>query len=788
MNPGKSPGNDWLTTALYKAIWKYIHAPLFCCYKEIMEEGEMAPSQKQSVIRLIRKKGKDDSLLKNWRPISLLNIDTKIFSKIIAMRIEGCLPEIIDINQSAFIKGRNIVEGIRTTDMIIEQLEKENRQGIIIGVDFLKAFDSVDHEYLVNILEAYGFPNMTIRMIKILYNGAESAIINHGITSTFFNLLRSCRQGDALSPFLFIISIDPLLRKLIQNPLNKGIKTATGTIKAISFADDLDNFTNDIDAAKSALDIIFRFANLSGLHMNTAKSELLGLGNFEKEDINLSDIPKVNMLKVTGIFVGNKSHSDTIVMSNFDTIVDKLRAKLNMWRGRDLSLVGRALIVKAIGISQIRYAASVIEVPEKYIKIFKGIIYRFLWKGPDRITRDMASKRWQEGGIKMPILDDIITASNIQWLKRAATSKNVWASNFRKEVGKKLGNSMLRGNLDMNKLATTNMSDFTMRILKSWKKFKGDSHQEDYLSEPVWYNLRFMNLATKTLTSEYLARWGYSCVRNFLDIDGRILKSREAIGRGLPQKAALEWMAVTSSINMDKVNESNFLYGDCPETISPTLIDANYLDQDIDINNQNVTLSTLTQAYILADIAERKPVKWAPYKKRIMEQYEITEDDWGKAYKRTNKLSVASRRTSFYYSYLHGLVYTNKDYFRFGFRASPKCTFCDCDRQTMQHLFMDCSEIIQFKQALEAFVLNGIRLTDKDWLMGHASKTIHFIIMEALWYIYTLNLAGRQPSIYEFKGSLRTTESLEYAVASTKNKQLAHLAKWDFINSAFFPS
>ena len=118
----------------------------------------MSVSQKQAVITLIEKKGKDRSSLENWRPISLLNVDTKIMTKVLAARIKEVLPSIIHHNQTGYIKDRFIGETIRSIfSDIMDFTLNENASGLMIFIDFHKAFDSLEWGFLYICLEAFNF-------------------------------------------------------------------------------------------------------------------------------------------------------------------------------------------------------------------------------------------------------------------------------------------------------------------------------------------------------------------------------------------------------------------------------------------------------------------------------------------------------------------------------------------------------------------------------------------------------------------------------------------------------
>ena len=117
---------------------------------------------------MIEKDGKDKLLLTNWQPISLINVDTKIFSKCLAVRLIDILPSIIHHNQVAYVKGRFIGEGVRLIEGIMDYTRECNLPGILLTIDFAKTFDSLSWDYLWEVLAAFGFPDSYISMVKLL--------------------------------------------------------------------------------------------------------------------------------------------------------------------------------------------------------------------------------------------------------------------------------------------------------------------------------------------------------------------------------------------------------------------------------------------------------------------------------------------------------------------------------------------------------------------------------------------------------------------------------------------
>ena len=163
----KTPGDDGIPLEFYKKVWPLVNHCFIRCANECFEKGEMSSSQKRAVTTLIEKKGKDRSFVENWRPISPVKVGTKIMSKVIATRLKNVLPYIIHHNQTGYLKERYIGETIRSIYDIMSYTDKGHIPGLLIFIDFEKAFDSVEWKFLSNCLEAFNFGSNFLRWVKL---------------------------------------------------------------------------------------------------------------------------------------------------------------------------------------------------------------------------------------------------------------------------------------------------------------------------------------------------------------------------------------------------------------------------------------------------------------------------------------------------------------------------------------------------------------------------------------------------------------------------------------------
>ena len=279
MQSGKSPGSDGFTSEFYKAFWDEIGDDVVQSINHAYDKGELSICQKRGVITLLPKKDKPTNVLNNLRPITLLNIDYKIATKVIANRLAKVLPDIISPNQTGYVKKRYIGENVRLIDDIINYAKLKKLPGIAVFIDFKKVFDSIEWDYLNKILNVFNFKDDFKKWIRVFYTDISSCIINDGFASPFFNLNRGVRQGCPLSGLLFLVGIEMLNLAIQANPDIKGFNVGKKQIKITLYADDTTIFVKDLSLVTALLDTLENFKNCSGLERNKSKTEAMWLGS-----------------------------------------------------------------------------------------------------------------------------------------------------------------------------------------------------------------------------------------------------------------------------------------------------------------------------------------------------------------------------------------------------------------------------------------------------------------------------------------------------------------------------
>ena len=281
--------------------------------------------------------------------------------------MEKVLPKIINENQSGFVKGRLISENIRLIEDIINTLKRRKQTCLILLLDFEKAFDSVEWKYMHKILERFNFGESFRRWVKICYSNIASTVINNGYSCGWFQISRGVRQGCPLSTSLFILCIE-LLAQIVRNDNQiVGIDVNDITYKLSLFADDVTCMLKDMNSVKCVFALTETFSQYSGLKLNLTKSTLVYIGPWKRKPVALPMIQTTTgSFNMLGIELGNDDKRCNKL--NILDKIDKLSQNSNIWSQRSLTIIGKTLITKSVGLSNLVYSFSCISSHDSDLK------------------------------------------------------------------------------------------------------------------------------------------------------------------------------------------------------------------------------------------------------------------------------------------------------------------------------------------------------------------------------------------------------------------------------------
>jgi len=239
----KCPGPDGINFGYIKDFWDIMKDDVMRFLVEFHRNGKLAKGINNTSIALIPKVNSPQRL-NDFRPISLMGSMYKILSKVLANRLRSVIGSVVSDSQSAFIKGRQILDGILVANEVVDEARRHKKEMILFKVDFDKAFDSIDLGYLDEVMLKMGFPTLWRKWIKECTGTATASVLVNGSPTDEFSLGRGLRLGDPLSPFLFLLvakGFHVLMESMLVNNLFTGYRvgnSGTTVVSHLQFADD----------------------------------------------------------------------------------------------------------------------------------------------------------------------------------------------------------------------------------------------------------------------------------------------------------------------------------------------------------------------------------------------------------------------------------------------------------------------------------------------------------------------------------------------------------------------
>ncbi|KZV18919.1 hypothetical protein F511_17825 [Dorcoceras hygrometricum] len=432
-------GPDGYSALFYSSCWDIIKEDLFQAVLEFFEGRPLPRSFTATSIVLIPK---SDNAQKwsEFRPISLCNVCNKIISKLLATRLRPLLDQIISPQQSGFVKGRQISDNILLAQEMVHNLNYHIRGGnALLKLDMAKAYDRVQWGFLIQVLAAFGFSGKVQQLFLACINNCWFSVNINGSLSGFFCSKRGLRQGDPLSPLLFIIGAEYLSRSLEQLFLQRHkLFYQTGCsvqISHLAYADDILIFSNgSLDCIRRICEVLHNYETTSGQLISGDKSVFITASK-------TSQRRRANINKLTGFqegtlplnYLGAPLFTGHRKSMYFQPLVTKALNKLKGWENKILSPGGRLVLIKSVLLSLPIYLFHVIEPPGTILHRIEMICARFLWgsKEGQHKTHWISWKQIclpkQEGGLDIKLLKDALRSFSVKMWVRFRANDSLWS-------------------------------------------------------------------------------------------------------------------------------------------------------------------------------------------------------------------------------------------------------------------------------------------------------------------------------------------------------------------------
>lgn len=411
-NPRKAPGPDGLSGFFYKIHKKTLVPILTRIFNKTLEEGTIPCKFKSGITTTIFKKG-DPLEIGNRRPITLLNIDYKILSKVLSYRLKKILPQIVHPHQTGFVPGRFIIDNVLVVATLLDHLKYGyNEDATIMLHDIGKAFDSVSHDAILRTLHHIHLPNKITRLIYSMLTGSTTRIMVNGFLTNKVKIRRGTKQGDPLSPILFVLAIEPLLRTVEGYSRIEGLNIPGSQhfLKALMFADDTVTFAKNAKDRRILQNILECVKKGIGLTMNPQKTVVFASHSSHRKLRLPKDYKILNPDEPTR-YLGFKISLEEGIQARFQELVEDCRKQCGKWKNICKTPHGRANILNAYINSKftlqsyLEPSPSIESTEPQLIKLFNWFIWGYDTDISSKPTTKMKLERImqpkQHGGLSL---------------------------------------------------------------------------------------------------------------------------------------------------------------------------------------------------------------------------------------------------------------------------------------------------------------------------------------------------------------------------------------------------
>ena len=740
MKGNRSPGIDGLSVEFYTKFWDMLGPMLTNTFNESYDTGLLSESQRKAVLTLIFKKGAVDDI-NNYRPISVTNIDYKILAMVLANRMQNVISSVVSPDQTAYIKGRYMGTNIRLVNDILDYYDSRNLSGMLLSLDFTKAFDTIEHDFMFKALEWFGFGQSFIKWINTLYNNPSACVKNNGYLTHDFALTCGIRQGCPISAILFILCVEVLAIKVRSDKNLNGFHFGNEkkNVKLSQYADDTILCLNNDTETLHAFSIVEAFGRVSGLELNRSKCEGYWLGSSKDQQQNCTKygIKWPLYIKHLGICIGY-DHQENLRM-NWLVKVEKIESILKQWSKRDLSLLGKIQIIKTFALSQVALPASTLPVPDYIINKLNhiGLLFKFLWNSKDKVKRIKVIKSTKQGGLGMVDIESYFQSIKANWINRIKVAHpdiHSWV-----QIPAQLFSTIdlkydeLEFNFDntVNFPALQSLPDFYKEAVQFYNKVYASNFNDFTLNirnEIIWGNKFITNRTGKKKDVLFLRDWIRSGVRRICD-----LRFNDGV--------------LDENYTFDKIRNKRNIYVQMAIVKKALLPYRNIIRNTTNIHqriaNTQISHTCMTTQQFYRSIVAMKTLGINPISNYIYAQgFTCNEDDMFEC-KVYNETEVKLKEYNF--KLLHGILPCNVNLKRWHLKDSDTCDTCNLP-QSIKHLLFDCNYVqplwikindifntnVTYKLLLginQSFELNNVLtlvsfLIYKDWLL-HSLENKH---------------------------------------------------------------
>lgn len=423
IDDSKSPGPDGFSAKFFKVCWNIIGSTVTGAVLEFFRSRSLLKQINHSEIALIPKSS-HASYVGDFRPISCCNVVYKLISKILVARIRPLLNDLVDSAQTAFLPGRNMVENIHLIQELLRgYCRKRISPRCIIKIDLQKAFDTISWAFIEDALSALNFPSLFVAWVMECITTTAFSISINGSVNGFFKGKRGLRQGDPLSPYLFILCLEYLSRlirlRTMDTEFNFHPKCGALKITHLAFADDLMLLCRgDSTSVGILINCLKDFGACSGLHLNVSKSNIFLAGLGADSASTILDSTGLSLGLMPFRYLGFPLAAASLKVLQFAPLFSSISSCLAAWKDHTLSYAGRAELLRSVLQGIQCFWLSIYPLPAVVRAHLTRLCRRFLWGSRN------APVAWSD--ICLPKSEGGLNIRDLSAWNKALLSKTLW--------------------------------------------------------------------------------------------------------------------------------------------------------------------------------------------------------------------------------------------------------------------------------------------------------------------------------------------------------------------------
>ena len=428
LNKHAAPGSDGLTASLYVSLPALVPI-LTSVFNNAYLQKKLSNSQRQAFVKLLPKFSHPSSV-KDWRPISLLNVDYKILATVIANRLKPLLQNYISDEQQCGLPNRHLFNNHLNIKSALQYANDISHPLAVVQIDFKKAFDSISHKFLISLAHHIGLPLSLTTWLENILTSIYSRLLINGQKTGATPITSGIRQGCPLSMLLFILGTEPLTQKINNDPFIRGLKLGKQQIKISQYADDVVLFLTDSESIFRVRSILTQFSSHSGLDMNPTKTKIMSnspdlISTFK------SVFPSATLCSTSKILGINFSFDHRVMKKNWKIMCDNIYRLCIQNTYRSVSIFGKVFIINSCILPRVLFLSRIIAPKGKRVNRITSCIFKFLWNNSnvESINRQILYRKPEDGGISFPCIRSKVDAA-LLWqmvhLMKHPSSTDFW--------------------------------------------------------------------------------------------------------------------------------------------------------------------------------------------------------------------------------------------------------------------------------------------------------------------------------------------------------------------------